>query len=232
MNKGNGAPKKETDPYAKKKKINPFSPESTFMAILTKIGQLLILNVLWVISIIPIITFGTATCSFYYSVMKSIRRGRSYPVLEYWNSFKRTLGNGVILTIGFGALTAALLYMRNMAVSLGSDRGKLLNGIYIAILAVIACILVYLFPVLSRFTMKLSQMIKLSLVMAIRFLPFTILIIAGTAALIWAWFYFLPIPLILVWPGAWMYTCTFLIEKALRKYMPPPKEGDDAWYYE
>ena len=75
-------------------------------------------------------------------------------------------------------------------------------------------------------------MIKLSSVMAVRYMGFTVIILAGTALLIWLMFYYLPMPVIFILPGLWCYVCTFMIEKALRKYMPAPSGNEDEWYYE
>ena len=114
----------------------------------------------------------------------------------------------------------------------GTEYSMFLSRIYIALMAITAAILVYLFPVLSRFTMRMSAMIKLSFVMAVRYLGYTILIVAGTALLAFLQFYYLPMPTVLFLPGAWCYICTFMIEKALRKYMPASEKDADAWYYE
>ena len=87
--------------------------------------------------------------------------------------------------------------------------------------------------------MKLTGIVKLSFVMSIRYFYYTILIIAGTAALVWLQYYYLPMPCIFVLPGAWCYVVTFMMERALLAYMPAKEEAQkdqggetDAWYYE
>ena len=86
--------KEENDPYKIKKKPKPFAPESSLMYYMTKAGWVIILNIVFLISCLPVFTIGTAVTSFYYAMMKSIRRDRSYPLLEYWSSFKRTFVKG------------------------------------------------------------------------------------------------------------------------------------------
>lgn len=233
-NKNQKAPEKEKDPYAREGGGNIFRAEGPLMSFLTKTGQIILLNIVWVLCCLPIVTIGPATTSFYYAMMKNIRRNRSYPLTEFWASFKRTLGSGILLTIGFGAFLFALWYLNGLAPAWETDQGKLVTGIYVGLAIVAAMILVYLFPVLSRFSMRLSNIVKLAFVMSVRFIYFTIPILVGTAALAWLWFYYLPLPLIVVWPGLWCFACTFLIEKALRRYMPkePEDDGEDHWYYE
>lgn len=221
---------KEKEKQKKREKV--FGPDSTLIYIMTKAGQIIMLNVVWLLSCLPVFTIGTATTSFYYAMMKNIRRNRSYPMVEYWNSFKRTFVPGSILTVAALIWLLALYHLRSVALALGSQSGVMMSRMYVTLMLVTAALLIYLFPVLSRFTMKLNKMVKLAFVMMIRYAGYTILILAGTAALLWAWFFYLPMPTILFLPGVWCYVCTFMIEKALRKYMPAPKEDEDAWYYE
>lgn len=225
--------RKEEDPYKQKKDLKKLlSPEGSIITFLTKAGQVIILNIIWILSCIPIFTIGTATTSLYYAVMKNIRRNRSYPTVEYFASFKRVFAKGSILTIGTGVWLLLLYHLNATALATQSATGLFLNKVYMALFLVTAGILVYLFPVLSRFTLNLTGMLKLSFVMAVRYIGYTVIILAGTAALVWLWIYVLPMPTIFFWPGAWCYVCTFMIEKALRKYMPAPDGNEDAWYYE
>ena len=222
-----GADEKEKKP---RRKI--LGSEGELIYVMTKMGQIIILNLLWLVSCIPIFTIGTATTSLYYAMMKNIRRNRSYPTTEYLASFKRTFLNGSILTAALAVWLFALYHLRLIALDQGTETGMFLSRIYITLMVVTAGIAVYLFPVLSRFTMKLSAMVKLAFVMAVRYIWFTVLIVAGTAGLAWLMFYKLPMPTVLFLPGLWCYVCTFMIERALRKYMPKPDGNEDAWYYE
>ena len=99
----------------KEKQEKLLSPDSTFMYLMTKAGQIIILNILWFLSCIPVVTIGTATTSLYYAMVKNIRRNRSYPTTEYFSSFKRTLGSGSILTVGSLLWLFLLYYLRMTA---------------------------------------------------------------------------------------------------------------------
>lgn len=217
--------KEENDPYKIKKKPKPFAPESSLMYYMTKAGWVIILNIVFLISCLPVFTIGTAVTSFYYAMMKSIRRDRSYPLLEYWSSFKRTFVKGSMVTVGTGIWISLIWYLWNIAAVSGEETGLFLQKFYTGLLVVTGAILIYLFPVMSRFTMKLSSMVKLSFVMAVRFLPYTAILLAGLLLLVFVWFRYLPIPMIFIWPGAFCFAGTFLMEKVLRKYMPGTRSG-------
>lgn len=221
---------KEKEKQRKREKF--LGPDSTLIYVMTKAGQVIMLNIAWLLSCLPIFTIGTATTSFYYAMMKNIRRNRSYPMVEYWASFKRTFVPGSILSVALSVWLFVLYHLQTIALTQGTQSGKLMSRMYVTLMVVTAALMIYLFPVLSRFTMKLGGMVKLAFVMMIRYAGYTILILVGTAGILWLWFFYLPIPTILFIPGIWCYVCTFMIEKALRKYMPAPKEDEDAWYYE
>ena len=118
--------KEENDPYKIKKNPKPFAPESSLMYYMTKAGWVIILNIVFLISCLPVFTIGTAVTSFYYAMMKSIRRDRSYPLLEYWSSFKRTFVKGSMVTVGTGIWISLIWYLWNIAAVSGEETGLFL----------------------------------------------------------------------------------------------------------
>ena len=107
-----------------------------------------------------------------------------------------------------------------------------LEMVYLLLAFVIAGIVLYLFPVLSRFTMDAFSCFKLALFMVFKHLPTTILLLLiVTAGIVSA--LLIPVPMIFVMPGVCCYVGSFLMERILRKYMAKPetKEDEEKWYY-
>lgn len=224
-----------------------FSSEGPLIGFLQKIGMLIVLSVLFLLCSLPVVTIGAAASALYYAVAKSVRRERGYPTKEFLRAFKRNLKNGTVLTVIFGGIAALILYNREVLWQASSGEQEMLSEImmgspdggaltlyvvYDGMLIFLAMLAVYLFPVLSRFAMKISDIVKLSFVMSLRFFYFTVLLTAGTGILIYLQWKALPMPAILLLPGGWTYLSSFLLEKAMKKYIPAPKEGEDAWYLE
>ncbi len=200
------------------------------MNFLYRTGELILLNIVFLITCIPIITIGSAFTSFYYATIKSIRRERGAPLVEYFGSMKRTMKKGILLILEI-AVWFGLLYI-GRRYSQVNERTHM-EVIYNVLMLISAAVAVYVFPVLSRFEMKLTNCWKLAFLMCIRFFPYTIVIMAGTAGIAWLQFYVLPMPCILFVPGLWCLAITFMMEQALLAYMPKPEEGqEDAWYYD
>lgn len=207
-----------------------FAYDGKVMEILNKTGEIILLNIMVLVFSLPVITITPALTSFYYAMIKSVRRERGNPVKEFMRSMKRTIGRGILLTLGIFLWMGALLYGRW---ALHAGLGGTVNFrrvLYDVLLVLSACVLIYIFPVFSRFEMKLSGIVKLSFVMSIRYLPVTAAVTAGSAVIGWLLIYYLPIACILVVPGVWCYLVTFLMEKALLHYMPAAKAGEEQWY--
>lgn len=202
------------------------------ISFLTKTGELILLSLIWVIFSLPIITIGASTTALYYSVVKNIRKNRGYPVKEFYKSFKRSFKNATFVTI-IGLLWGAALYRLTMiAVSLKSTQGSFLVRVYTIAAVVTVAVLIYVFPVISRFSISARESMGLAFVMAGRCIGYTIILLAGAGVTVYLCIFYIPLLAILIIPSFWTLLSSFLIEKALRMYMPEPGDGDtDKWFY-
>lgn len=202
--------------------------EGPVMTFLNKTGQLIVLSLLWLLCCIPIVTIPAATTALYYAVAKSVRFDTGSAAKEYWRSFKANILRGIAAGIPM-ALLAAVLAM-NLKILEDGGSNALRWGALLGLILLTA-VSIYICPILSRFTMKVPDVWKLSFVMAVRFLPLTILILIGSALGAAVQFYILPIPALAILPGGMCLAATWPMEKILRHYMPPKEENDNAWYY-
>ena len=199
---------------------------------LTKAGHAIILNILWILSVMLIVTAASGTASFYYAMIKNVRKDRGYPVKEFFNCFKRTVWKGMAVTAILIAWFAGLYYMSGVAISWNTDTGKTMCHAYMVLAVVTACVSMYLFPVMSRFELKISRWFVLSFVMSIRYFYYTLLMAGIAMGLGYLYVFYLPMPVAFFLPAAVVFLFTYLIEQALRKYTPAPTGDEDAWYYE
>lgn len=209
-----------------------FKSDGAFITILTKIGQIVILNLLWMVCCIPIVTIGASTTAFYYSMIKAVRRERSYPIREFFRSFKRTARNGSILTV-IMLLMGSLLYYAILNIPREAGGAGMIAIIILCAIGILFLgTVVYLFPVLSRFEFKIAKYMTMSFYLSLRHIKTTLLLWVGMVASVWLMLVF-PMPVIFIIPGVWCYITTYFIEPVLKKYTPKPKEGEeDAWYFE
>lgn len=211
-----------------------FNLDNPVMRFLSKVFDVMLLSVLWGVFSLPIITFGASTTAAYYATVKVIRRERGYVFQEFWKSFKLNFLQATVSWILI--LVAVLLFYSNFKFARGMDgnMGTVLMIIYLAMgIIVLGCGL-YIFPVLSRFTMKTTQLIKTCAFLFFKYFPKSILlgvIIGVTAFCIYVvqmTIFFLPICAALLF--------SLIMEPILKKYTPhadgDEEEKRDEWYLE
>lgn len=202
-----------------------------FMNILTKSGNALFLNILFIICSLPVITLGASVNAYYYSMVKTVRKDRSYGATEFFQGFKRGFLKGVALTIAIAASILLIWFDREYF----AYSGQQFAFIAVAVLDVIAIILLlficWIFPVISRFNLKFTEIIKLTFALAFKNPLPTLILIIGNSACLFLCFLF-PVSFTLFIPCIWCYASTYVIEPVFKKYIIEPGEHDDGWYYD
>lgn len=190
-------------------------------------------GLLWLICSLPIITLGASTTAAYYAMSKSVRHKTGYVSKEFFRSFKLNFKNSTILTFVFillaGVIAIDVWYVWN-------HDNKTNSAIFVVLMGIafcIACITVYVCPLLSRFEKKNFDLVKMAAVVAFKYLPISIgiiivfaLVCIGVWLMPWAVFFI---------PGVYFYLLSFPMEMILRKLMPKPEEGSEEalkWYYQ
>ena len=64
-----------------------FSLDGKLFHILSRIADLILLNVLWLLSSLPIITIGASTTALYYVMLKIVKNEDSYIIRSFFHSF-------------------------------------------------------------------------------------------------------------------------------------------------
>ncbi|MBR6156434.1 MAG: YesL family protein [Lachnospiraceae bacterium] len=226
-----------------KKLATFFAQESPVTQMLWFTGDLVILSFLWFLTSIPVITIGTSTSALYYAVVKSLRCKRGTPVKEYFHAWKDNLLKGCILTVLMLLGVFALYSCRTMlgfsvqeqvaAETITAQAGESALGLYVicgAAMIGVGILFIYAFPVLSRFNLSSIKILLIAFVMSIRYFYYTILLAVILSALVLLAVR-LPVSMLFV-PGVWALMASRFIEKAMKKYLPEPLEGEDAWWLE
>jgi uncharacterized membrane protein YesL len=193
-----------------------------------KLFDAVALNLLWLLCSLPLVTIGASSTAFYYAMVKVLRGERGHLFGEFWRSFTLNFARATLIWISFAALIFLLLVNRNITAGMGGYFGIFLLCLYTLIAALFLGILMYVFPVLSRFHMTVPQVVKLSVYMCFRYLPSTLGMLAmgaGAAAAV----YFLPLLVFCVPAGA-LYCFSWLMEPLLARHTPAAAEGEEKWY--
>ena len=182
-----------------------FSPEGKLFQIAERVGNLMLLNVLYLFFCIPIVTIGPATAALRYVTLKYAADDEDRVWAPFVHSFKQNLKQGMIvglLSTAIGVFLAFDIYWIYQMVSAGQTFDKI-----VLVLVSLACVIylmatAYIYPLLARYDNSIKQMFRTAIILAIRHLPATICLAIISGA---------PIALIMYSPVTLMIALTFYV---------------------
>ncbi|SFR69051.1 YesL family protein [Anaeromicropila populeti] len=212
--------------------FNLFNLDNPVMRFLSKLFDLVYLSILWGLCCIPLVTVGAATTALYYTTVKVLRRERGYVTQEFIKSFKMNFVNGTIAWVLQLVLGILIVSNIQFAFALEGKFALFLICVYCFFAFLIIGVSVYFYPVLSRFTMKFSQVVKTCLFFMFKHLIRTLLMIVIVA--LFGFATFAAIPLIFFTPVCCCLLVSLVMEPVLKLYTPKEEDGEnkDEWYLE
>lgn len=155
-----------------------FNMDSKFSQVMGRVFDLIVLNFIFILMCIPIITIGANFTAMYYVTLKMVRNEDSYLFRSYIKSFKENFRQATIIWLIF--LFAGVFLVSDIYLSTNFMEGAASNLKYVFyFLGAIYCMtLLYVFPALSRFYNTIKHTVKNALLFSIRHLPYTILMLA------------------------------------------------------
>ncbi len=223
---------------------NIFNPDNAFFTFMGKMFDVIVLNLVWlllyvpfgvflylygvtgallfvILAVVSLIVFIPSMIAMYYAVVKSIRRSRSYPVREFFRSFKANFRQGAVASVVF-IILAFLLYMdftySKALIDAKDSKGVIFLGVFLVITLFAAGLFIYLCPVISRFSMDLKSAFKFSFGISVKHFWCTILSVILWLAIVVLTY--LSMGFVLLF-GVAVGTLvgSFMMEKVLKKYV-------------
>lgn len=143
-----------------------FGNASVFGRLMTKLGTIIAVNLLFVISCIPFFTIGAAITAMYYTVFETLHAETPVnPFLAYWRGLRKCFLPATISWLSFVGVVAMGTINLQICAQAGGWVQYLSVGV-IAVLMTAVIVAMYLFPVLASFPGTLVRSIKLSVCMA------------------------------------------------------------------
>lgn len=195
-----------------------------------RVADLMILNILWLLCCIPIVTIGASTSALYYATLKIVRKEDSYPTRMFFHSFKQNLKQGIVFTFIFLVLGLLLFFDIQIVIAIGGTMGKIFTGIFVILAVMLAMTASYTFPVLAQFDNTVKGTLKNSLLMSICHLPYTLVIVILNAIpivllVLLPYYFFLTLPLwLFLGIGVIAFLNCKLFVKIFARYMPSEEE--------
>lgn len=195
-----------------------FNLNNKVFTILGKIGDAILLNIMWLLGCIPVVTVGAATGALY--------EGLRYVVLEeegnlfrvFWNVYKRNFAKKILQTVVLELIIFGVIFLVVWGYMYQSE-SVWIGAVYMSIgipVVVIVCMAIYTFLMLTNTEMKIVMQLKVAFVLTLKHFFWSLLLLLLLAAAVLAVEYF-PYGLLLI-PSTYCWIAGKLIEKTADKY--------------
>jgi len=212
-----------------------FNYDGPVLSFLSRMADLIWLNVLFIICCIPIFTIGASTTALYYVTLKMAKNEDSHITKLFFKSFVQNFKQATGIWMIFLVIDSVLLvdfYVINRGVIETSIGGKNIGNVILVLSGVVAILMsfiyVYVFPLLAQFDNTVRNTIRNAFVISIKHFPYTIMFIAFTV-LPFILIYFVNTALIsfFIMFSLAAYINAISLNKIFIQYMPKEEKAND-----
>lgn len=199
--------------------------DSPLFQALGRMADLIILNIIFIICCIPVVTIGPSITALNYVAMKIAVNEEGSIIRSFFKSFRQNFRQALIIWILLLAFGGALFYNFYTLWGSGGTVNRTVQVFSVIALIGYTMILVYVFPILSRFDNSIIKTLRNAMVLSVANFPHTIamaMLIAGCGFLT-----FYTIDTIRYGILAWLvigfaliaYVNSFLLNRIFQKYI-------------
>ena len=154
-----------------------FRIDSPFMNAMTKLFDLIALNLIFLLCCLPIVTIG-ASCTALHTVTLKMAAGDEPPILKCFFLAFRDNWKQATLTWLLLLAAGAFLYVDLLIAAQGGTGGLAMKCVFGFFSILYLLVLLYIFPIQSRYSNTIRMNLQNALLMAVRQLPKTICLAA------------------------------------------------------
>lgn len=163
-----------------------FQQDNIFNAVMTKLFDLILLNILWLVCCIPVITIGASTTALYYMTMKMVRNKEAGIVKGFFRSFRQNFRQSVPMTLMLLAFVSVLAADFHILSGSKSQSGSMIYGVCVTIFLIGGAVFSYAFPLLAKFENTVGRTMTNAAKIAMTHLPQTaVLAVINFAPFLW-----------------------------------------------
>ena len=146
-------------------RLSLLDPDSRFGKVCGMLANLIIVNLCFVLTLVPVITAGAGICAMYYAMMKLVRSKDIRPAKDFLKGFRENFKRATLVWLILSGLAAALFFDFRIAAFMGPWAHGLWIGLA-GVALVLLLISMYLFPVMACFYGSLREQIRNSVLFA------------------------------------------------------------------
>ena len=160
--------------------------DNVVMRALGKIGDMICLNVMWLICCIPIITIGASTTALYTVMLRMVKNEEGYIFRGFLKAFKSNFKQSTLIWLILLLLGIVWTVDFRVAGFIPGTAGIILSAIFLALGFILLSVMIYIFPLTARYENGIKATFKNALILTVAKLPYTFLMVAIVVAAVFA----------------------------------------------
>lgn len=217
-----------------------FNYDNMFIRLLNRLGDAMLLSILFVVCSVPIFTIGASVTALYYTAMKGIKGGDGYVAKYFFKSFKDNFKQSTIIwlicLVVFFVLGVDVWFWFQQRQAGGGMMIQVMQIISVIMLSLAVMIAMYVFPLQAKFDNSIKVQLRNAFLLSIKYFPTTILIALCSAIVVWCFYYAIMLSIVgffLVGFGLVGYIYAFFMLRCFKPYLPEEEvDNGDDWTLE
>lgn len=152
--------------------------DNVVMRALSKICDMICLNIMWLVCCIPIVTIGASTTALYTVMLKFVKNEEGYIFRGFFKAFRSNLKQSTLSWLIFLALGAVWFVDYRLTGVMPGTAGTVMSVIFLMIGFFLLALMIYVFPLTARYENNIRNTFKNALILTVARLPYTLLMIA------------------------------------------------------
>lgn len=187
----------------------------------------IVLNLVFLITCLPVFTIGTALASLYYVTLREARGEYGYLVRPYLKELRKNLKSGTCAFAFYFVTGAIFLFNLVFWYSMGTVLTSVLAGLFAVGLLFLFMVFTYTFPLIARFENTTRQTLKNALCLMMSHVKITIALLLIDISVLTFCVFARPAKLMMVLFGfAFLAYCqSFLFQKVFEPYEREQESG-------
>lgn len=162
---------------------NLFNQEHVIGRVLTRVVDLVILNIVYLLFCLPVVTIGAATSALYYVTVHMADKTDDRPIRDFWKGFRdnfRAITPIWLVVLAYGGLLAVVFAMNGQHLW-GSGHAGWIYVVLVAVAVLLVMFCEWVFSLQMRFENTRKQLLKNAALFLVRYLPSLMIIEAANA---------------------------------------------------
>ena len=151
-----------------------FNMDNKFFTVMGRVADLIMLNVVFLICCLPIVTIGASLTALHYVTLKMARNEESYIIRSFFKSFKQNFKQSTLIWILMAAVAVFLYMEKESLVTMPGSMPQIFNYVILAVCIPLIAIALYIFPTVAAFENKTMTLITNAFYFAVKHIGYAL----------------------------------------------------------